>query len=283
MHYEPESLREIEIQFSKLRFRYQEILARAVYLGGKLKEERAKEFFRHGVGRRIEILHRSIDNIFRLFPPEQEEKLSQEDRIDVEINLHAFLINIYGIVENLALSLAYENDLIGDYRGEGRAQRLWRRIVRWGWWRKQQKVPEGQVNLFNKRFQRLLNPTLAQYLKQESIRNWYRNYAKNYRDALAHRIPPYVPPFTLNPTEAKRFAEIDTELQHLSYASDLPLIESLHEEQDRLGRPNPLFQHSFSENSRPVFLHGQVLNDFLTVEDLFTAVVTNFYLDHGIT
>ena len=46
-----------------------------------------------------------------------------------------------------------------------------------------------------------------------------------------------VPPFTLSPTEAKRFTEIDGELQHLSYASHFPLIEALHEEQDRLGRP----------------------------------------------
>jgi hypothetical protein len=263
MHYEPESLREIEMHFSKLRFRCQELLMKTVSLSGKLGKERATEFLRHGVGRRIEILNRCIQNIFRIFPPDWEEKLSQEDRVDLEINLHAFLINVYGIVENLSLSLAYENGLVGDHD--------------------ERKVPINEVNFFNKRFQKLLNPTLRKYLRQKNTSSWYREYAKNYRDALAHRIPPYVPPSTLNPDEAKRFTEIDIEINGLSYASDLSRIDELRTEQDGLGRPNPLFLHSFSENSKPVFLHGQVLNDFMTIEEFVNVVVANFYPDHGFT
>ncbi len=263
MHYEPESLQEIELYYSGLRFRYQELLLKTVSLSGKLKNDRAAEFLRHGVGRRIEILHRCIQNIFRIFPPDWREKLSQEDRVDLEINLHAFLMNVYGIVENLGLSLAYEDGLVGDHST--------------------QNVPVKQVNFFSKRFQRLLNPKLQEYLQQKNTASWYREYSKNYRDALAHRIPPYVPPSTLNPDEAKRFTEIDNELKGLSYVSDLSRIDKLHEEQDGLGRPNPLFVHSFSEKSKPVFLHGQVLTDFITIEEFVNVVLANFYLDHGIT
>ena len=47
------------------------------------------------------------------------------------------------------------------------------------------------------------------YLNSEPIINWYSDYSKNYRDALAHRIPLYVPPSVLNKDDEKEYFELE--------------------------------------------------------------------------
>jgi hypothetical protein len=218
--------------------------------------ERAKEYILHGVSRRLGLLQRCIDKIFMLFPANRMEKLTQSDRQDLEINLHAFLINIYGIIENIGLALAYENDLIEN--------------------KSAQKLHIKEINLFNKRFQNLLNPKLKEYLTEDTIGKWYIEYAKNYRDALAHRIPPYVPPAALNDEEQRRFKDLDKELQSLTYEKDLERIEAIQDEQDSLGSSNPLFVHSFFEKAKPVYLHPQLIADYRTVEEILMKALDNF-------
>ena len=50
--------------------------------------------------------------------------------------------------------------------------------------------------------------TLADYLAPGDTQKWHSEYAKEYRDALAHRIPLYVPLFRLTDDDKKRFEEI---------------------------------------------------------------------------
>lgn len=194
--------------------------------------------------------------MFRLFPASRDEKLSEDDRLDVEINLHSFLINVYGILENIALAIAYENALMGD-NPKG-------------------KLNVRQVSLFNRDFRRRLSSQLRSYLGGQTLAAWYRQYAKNYRDALAHRILPYVPPAALNPDEARKFKDLEAAIRE---ATDPFRIRSLQEEQSRLGRSNPHFVHSFSENSKPLYLHPQLLADFGTVEDILKNAIDHFYCD----
>lgn len=259
MNYDKEAAASIEEKYSELQSRYNDIFLETFAFSGRLKNERAKEFFQHGVGRRLEILKGCIDNMFRLFPVEQVEKLERSNRLAVEINLHAFLINVYGIIENLGLALAYENKLVGE--------------------QSKYNMHPKQVNLFNGKFQKLLHPTLAGYLRGETVVKWYKDYAKNYRDALAQRIPPYVPPSGLNDAEQKRFSDIEKELQTLSYWNDLARIEALRDEEETLGSAIALFVHSFSEKANLVYLHLQIVTDFLTIEELLRKVMGNFFFE----
>ena len=114
MHYSDEAFEEIEMQYSELRFRHNKLFLKAVFFAGRMGNERAKEYILHGVSRRLDLLQRCIDKMFMLFPANRMEKLTQSDQQDIVINLHAFLINIYGIIENIGLALAYENDLKGN-------------------------------------------------------------------------------------------------------------------------------------------------------------------------
>ena len=160
---------------------------------------------------------------------------------------------------NLALSLAYENDLIGS--------------------KDKAKVHPKQANLFDKRFQKLLHPKLSAYLSGQ-VAAWYKQYAKDYRDALAHRIPPYVPPSGLNELQQQRFADIEKELGILTYEKNLDQIAALREEEESLGSAIAVYVHSFSEKARRVWLHPQILTDFLTIEDLLHKTIESFRWQH---
>jgi hypothetical protein len=64
--------------------------------------ERAREYLRSGVGRRLRVLHRTLSNMFELFPVETVQPLDRDDLDDAQINLHAFIMNLYGLFDNLA-------------------------------------------------------------------------------------------------------------------------------------------------------------------------------------
>ena len=258
-HFTDEALKEITAAHSEIRSKYNQLTIEIVSFAGSLQNERAREFMQHGVNRRLWLLYRCVENIFDLFPPNRIGLLEQKDRLDVEINLHAFLINIYGIIENIGLSLAYENNLVGD--------------------ESEHKLKPKEVNLFKRRFRRLLNPHLIAYLRKDTVTQWYNKYAKNYRDALAHRIPPYVPPAALNDEQRQRFEYLEQEIKRLCEDEDFDRIEVLQDEQVSLGRSNPLFVHSFSEKAIPVYLHPQLIADFGTVEEILHTAIANFYCE----
>ena len=148
-------MKEINEAYYEVRYKYIDLSRNIFSFTANIKNERAKEFLQQGVLRRLWLLYRCIDNIFDLFPPNRIELLSQNERLDVEINLHAFLINIYGIIENTALALAYENGLMGD-TSEG-------------------KFNPMMINLFKKEFQEKLNPQLCVYLSNETTQKWYNH------------------------------------------------------------------------------------------------------------
>jgi hypothetical protein len=66
-----------------------------------LGSDRAKEYLRHGVGRRLATLERCLENIFRLFPPDQQLPLAREELEDVKINTQAHVMNVIGVLDNL--------------------------------------------------------------------------------------------------------------------------------------------------------------------------------------
>jgi len=280
MHYSQKALNELETAHSELRRRYEELITQVFLFAGHRKNEKAREYMLHGVGRRLQMLQRCVDNMFRLFPASRMEKLSSEDLLDLEINLHAFLINTYGAIENISLALAYENDLIANSREtlhSGFCPAIRRLLhVR----HPQDKVHVKEVNLFNKRFQRLLNCNLSAYLSEGRTRDWYKQYAKNYRDALAHRIPPYVPPAALNDEQQRRYADLNHEKAGLSFGKTPERIEEIQHEQTSLGTSNPLFIHSLSD-AKPLYLHPQLIADFRTIEEIVYQAVANFHREGG--
>jgi len=158
---------------------------------------------------------------------------------------------------NLALALAVENNVLPPGNSE--------------------KDVRSSIGLFKKDFQRRLRPRLRTYLSRQKLVNWYDGYAKNFRDALAHRIPPYVPPSGLNKKERTRFRKLNQTLEELGKQGYSEKYSAVLEEQLGLGSASPFYVHSFSEESNFVYLHPQILADFRTVEEMIEKVLRNFF------
>lgn len=256
-HFTDDVLDELKEKYATIDQRYTELAIKVNAFSKTLGNENAIEYLQHGLLRRLWILYRCITSIFRLFPPDRIQPLKPRDRLDVEIYLHAFLINVYGALDNLALAIAYENKLTGadpDSSFDPKA-----------------------VNLFERRFKKHLNGNLGDYLRRDTITSWYRDYATNYRHALAHRIPPYVPPATWNNEDKNRYEQLNSKIEELLAAGEFGQVEFLQAEQENLGRSNPLFMHSFTEEAKPIYLHPQLVTDFVTVEEIVTTGIDHFY------
>ena len=258
MAYSDEALSEISTKHGELEFSHNELLLKLMTFQQGLSNEKAKEYLMQGVGRRLKTLSHCINNIFTIFPPNKTEHLSKDELADININLHAFFINISGVFDNLGWVFVYENDLLGK-ANEG-------------------KIPRNGVGLFCDSTQGHLSQDLNNYLNSEAIKTWYTDYSKNYRDSLAHRIPLYVPPSLLNKEDAKEFQNIEEQLQGLDFSKecDRGKYDELHDAQQKLGTASHFFSHSLTEGCNPAYFHAQVLADFATIEEAIEKFITHF-------
>jgi hypothetical protein len=252
MVYNDNKLIEINEQYQSVKRKHKQLLLNLIKFQVKLKNDKARVYVYQGVSRRLGTLTRCLINIFDLFPPERTLRLSKDELIDVSINLHAFFINITGVFDNLGWVFVFENNLLGKPRDN--------------------KISRTGVGVFNNRTQNFLNENLREYLNQESILSWYKNYSKNYRDALAHRIPLYVPPSALNEAEVEEYNMIIQKINVLdvTHPDYLANYEELLDRQKRLGKVCMYFAHSMEEEGSPAFIHAQIICDFLTVEEVVT-------------
>jgi hypothetical protein len=186
----------------------------------KLIEE-AQEHCQHGIGRRLLILHECLEYFFSEIPPDTMKERSRRDSERANIHLHAFLINITGIVDNMAWLWAHQIDL-------GNRVDLEKKKV--------------MVGLFNREFSVYLPERLRLLIARYSA--WY-SFMVHHRHPTAHRIPPYVIPYTnddeTDPADSRDYT--------------------------------PRYIHSFSSKFGPVPLHPQSLADANTVLSLLEALL----------
>ena len=181
--------------------------------------------------------------------------LSEEERSNVQINLHAFFINIHGVPDNLAWAYVIEKSL-------------------------EMKIEGGRngIGLFHKNTKPHLPDQVCDYLYSEPIKSWQKDYAKNYRDALAHRIPPYIPPSIQGPTQQERYKELDHQITEAVKHGNFDHAQTLTEEQDTIGAICPAFLHSFLDTTAcsPVLMHPQIIVDAKTVMEIISKVRPHF-------
>src|SRR5437867_3616608 len=76
--------------------------------------ERARECLRSGIGRRLRVLHRTLSNMFELFPVSTVRPIERDALDDAQINLHAFIMNMYGLFDNVAWAFVLHHDLLSS-------------------------------------------------------------------------------------------------------------------------------------------------------------------------
>ncbi|MEQ1936576.1 MAG: hypothetical protein ABL962_22215, partial [Fimbriimonadaceae bacterium] len=219
------------------------LMLNAVAAGHAVSDARAKEYMHHGVGRRLKVLRRCMENVFTLFPLTQKKPIASDSLDEVQISLHAFVLNLYGLFENLAWAFVHRHNLestIGDRK---------------------------RIGLFLESTQKYLPEELRAYLSSPTMTSWHKDYLKNYRDALAHRIPLYIPPSRMTTAESERFTALEEEKLQCIRLQKWDRLDVVYEEQGAIGTACPMFLHSYSDDfsSRPVYLHPQMLCDIKTV------------------
>ena len=222
-------------------------------VANRIEKPKAREYLLQGACRRLGVLQRCICNVFEIFPPTRETLLSKDELSDIQINLHASFANAYGFFDNLAWVCAFESGAESELKRQN-------------------------VGLFLKTTQAYLPKTLRDAVQSIEIRHWYSIYAKNFRDTLAHRIPPYVPPFQITSEQLEAYDELEHRIMESMNRGEFGHACELQDDQERIGIISAAVAHSYSDDdaSPPVLLHPQMLADGNTVVMIGNAYADNF-------
>jgi hypothetical protein len=251
-----ETIEKIENDLILLKSRHNKITSKLVQVNDSLKNAKAKEFLFHGILRRINTIARCVDNIYSIFPVSRKKLLCSDQLNDIAINLHAFFINIFGLLDNMAWVVAHENQFA-------------------------EKIGKRAVGLYSSKFQSYVGDAkFIKYLNSDRMRDWHNKYLKDYRDALSHQIPLYVPPKFLTPDEIEQIQVIEQKISEAIKNQNFDEVDKLRKKEDEMGQVASCFTHSLSRSNRKdMVLHVQVITDFGTIEQ----IVENFcaMFEHG--
>lgn len=254
MRYLPETLQYLETERLQVCNALQELQLQCVRQGQDQSIESASEHLCHGASRRLSILRRAVAQIFLMFPPSASSRLPDDVRTDVEIQLHAFVINAYGIFENWAWAFVHRHGLA-------------------------ETIHFRHVGLFKSTLKPWLPNAICEYISSERAIRWHKDYLTNYRDALAHRIPLYVPPAIFLDEDGRRHDELEREKLSSILSGRFDRVEEIYVEQERLGSVCMAFMHSYSRDQGclPVKLHPQLIADAKSIVEFGTLFLANWH------
>lgn len=252
MNYSDDTLRELAKEYAAVGTKRDTLLA--LYTQLNLKEKRAQEFAHQGFSRRLKVLAKCIGNTFDSIPPHRTEHPSDDELIDATINIQCFVFNVFGAIDNLAWIWVSET---GQKRTDGAS------------------IPNIHVGLGpdNTAVRSTLSQELQNYLQR--LDPWFRHLG-GLRHALAHRIPLYIPPYSVEEKDEAAYRDLESKMDNALKKGDSEEYERLSNEQRRLFHFRPWVLHSFVENTRPVVFHAQMLADFYTVDELAHKMLMEF-------
>jgi hypothetical protein len=240
-YYKQEQLEQIKEKRETIDRRYNNLLLKVSRW--PLQNEHAREFALHGYMRRVGTLRRCIDNVFKLVPPGTIKIPSKTKLHDIQINVQAFIANVYGATDNLAWVWVHERGLAD-------------------------KIPRNHIGfrVSNKEVRSSLPSAFHDYLK--TLDPWMK-YIVEYRDALAHRIPLYIPPGGVPTKNVDAYNDLESRIRDaLHVRGDGFEYQRLSAEQSLLLVFQPVITHSIRETTAHFAFHAQMIADFATVEEL---------------
>jgi len=216
------------------------------FVAHPFQTEKAREHAVTGFARRVDSLAHCIDVVYRSVPPDLDCIPERGCLVEAAVNIQAFVVNVAGCCDNLAWTWAFEV---------------------------QAKQPDGnplqqrQIGLISE-FGHLWR-TIPRDLRAllTTRRTWFK-HVKDFRDSLAHRIPLYIPPYTVSPDDLNEYGRLERESWAALVAGDIDLHEALLEQQEKMKRFLPFIVHSYADGSPTAVFHAQLLADFHTVEEL---------------
>lgn len=242
--FDPNNLREMELVRTSLNSKRVDLFERFEKL--KFRCEKANIHANHGYLRRVATMARCVDGIFHSIPPSYRHIPEDGSRKDAEINLQAFLFNLYGAIDNLAWIWVYENDI----RGKGGSE-----------------FPKKYVGLrkSNLQLRKTFSDEFNEYLLK--IDRWL-SYVEDFRHAIAHQIPIYIPPFNIDPNDKDLYLHHEGKMWEALRRQDFEATEKAEQELEGLKHFMPNCVYSIGTDLRVMQFHRQVIVDFLTIEEI---------------
>jgi hypothetical protein len=243
MGYEASQILELLRYNANVRCALQDLMLRNVIEGESLSNQGAREYLHRGVGRRLNVIHLAISRIYDLFPPSRVQPLPKATLNEVQVYLHAFVINLSGIFDCWAWAFVLRHSLLSSIGGP------------------------RDVGMFLQKTQRFLPAVLQSYVASDPLKSWHEKYLKSFRDALAHRIPLYIPPSAYTTDDGRRFNELEQQKLVLLRAGNAEEAHRIMDEQEELGTAALVFMQELTSDAtaQPVFFHPQVNSDAATV------------------
>lgn len=255
--YSPKQIAHLQGKLRDLRNAHPGVRLDLSHLSEQLTVQRARTFSNEALGRRLLVIEQTVLNVFNIYPPSRSEFLTRVECTDVAIQLHAFAINVYAVLDNAAWICMLEAGV---------------------------NLDPVKVSLFKKECQAFLPPALVDYISQPTIKQWFNDYGKVYRDSTAHRIPPYLPDRTYTPDEGDRWQELHRESMavlldwkpeqsHAQVNERLARHEQLEAEKQQLGRNSLMVALTLTgeDAAHPILLHPQLLSDWGLVHEFVQA------------
>jgi hypothetical protein len=240
-----------EEQVHQLHAEAEDISERALtlqtaFLRLQYRTDFGREYGHHGVSRRISTLAHCIVRVFELLPPEAQGIPEKAATSDATVFIQGAVFNTYGTLDNLAFIWVHERHLTGP---NGRL------------------LQNNRIGLSPDRLEVMqsLPKELRDHL--ETFRPWFANL-KGFRHALGHRIPLYIPPFSIRYSDKDEYEKLETEKHSALLRFDVDTHQELERQQSALAIFQPYMKHSFNDPHPPVVFHAQLLADFATLEDI---------------
>jgi hypothetical protein len=243
MSYSAESISQMAEGFATVESRFLKL--REDLIMRNYRTVRGQEFAVHGYCRRLRTLALTTRHTFEMLPPEFDGVPEKEVLDDVTIQVQAFVFNIFGAIDNLAWTWFYERD---PKREDGK------------------DVPATWVGLApGNTF--LISSLSAPFQERISeLKEWFR-VIEGYRHGLAHRIPLYIPPYSVPENKEAEYKEIGAKILDAMTRHEWDEMEKHEADQLAMHVFHPQIMHSFEEGARTISFHPQMLADFGLVED----------------
>lgn len=238
----PDQIRQLQYDFLTVGQTYYRLMM--VCLSFTTKNAKSREYILHGFLRQLGTLQKCVQNVYSIYSPERSDIPSQDEREDLAINLQSFVFNVFGCIDNLAWVWATERCLTVEAGGT---------------------LGPMDISFHRQRLRKTLPPEFHKYL--DDLKKWFQ-YMEDFRHALAHRIPLYIPPYTVTSSNADKHNDLERRKSAAIQRRYFNEYERLDVEQTRLGRFTPAIAHSLSEGSGFVYFHPQVLADWNTVAEI---------------
>jgi hypothetical protein len=108
-YFSKDQLADIRAKFLAVEGKANRLVVR--YVGHRFKNALAKEFAHHGFGRRVGTMRRCMENVWKTLPPATLKVPAKSKLYDVQMNIQAFVTNLYGSVDNRAWLWVHERSL----------------------------------------------------------------------------------------------------------------------------------------------------------------------------